>query len=332
MLAAGADALLRGRRAHVRALVEAEEDVLELVHPGVREQQRRVVAGHDRARGDDRVALRLEELQERRADLGGFHRRAFGGGGIARRRPAKSLKDIGMGRRLSGTSPARRARRRRDAGSCALAFVVRRGTAPAGAVARSSPARRGSAAGAGGGERERAAQQPLRPRCRPADSGRCRAATATERSIAPTLNGASSAATSLVADALGVGGERGSSRAGRHRRRRRSPRRRRSRELRRAGGRRSCAARRRQSAASAPPPLGRSPSMRNAEHRHRRRLALAQREQLAEMLDELLAVRQAGHRIGRVRRWRAARCAAPALDREAEPPPARRARPARRDR
>ena len=74
VLAAGADALLRRGGARVGALVEAEEDVLELVHPGVGEQQRRVVAGHDRARGDDRVTLLFEELQEGRADFGGFHR------------------------------------------------------------------------------------------------------------------------------------------------------------------------------------------------------------------------------------------------------------------
>jgi hypothetical protein len=77
VLAAGADAFLRGRRARIRALVEAEEHVLELVHPGVREQQRRVVARHDRARRDDRVALRLEELQERGTDFCCFHAGAF---------------------------------------------------------------------------------------------------------------------------------------------------------------------------------------------------------------------------------------------------------------
>src|SRR6185295_2926791 len=74
VLAAGPDALLRRRGAHVGPLVEAEEDVLELVHPGVGEEQGRVVAGNHRARGDDGVALRLEELQEGGTDLGGFHR------------------------------------------------------------------------------------------------------------------------------------------------------------------------------------------------------------------------------------------------------------------
>ena len=41
VLAADAHALLRGRGARVVALLPAEEHVLELVHPGIREQQRR---------------------------------------------------------------------------------------------------------------------------------------------------------------------------------------------------------------------------------------------------------------------------------------------------
>ena len=57
VLAAGAHAALRGRRAHVRPLFLAEEDVLELDHARVGEEQRRIVAGHERARGHDRVAL-----------------------------------------------------------------------------------------------------------------------------------------------------------------------------------------------------------------------------------------------------------------------------------
>ena len=48
VLAAGAHALLRGGRARVVALLQAEEDVLELVHARVGEQQRRVVRGHER--------------------------------------------------------------------------------------------------------------------------------------------------------------------------------------------------------------------------------------------------------------------------------------------
>ncbi len=79
VLAAGSDALLRRRGARVRALVEAEEHVLELVHPGVREEQRRIVARHHRRRGHDRVALGFEELQEGRTDFCGFHSGTFWG-------------------------------------------------------------------------------------------------------------------------------------------------------------------------------------------------------------------------------------------------------------
>jgi hypothetical protein len=85
VLAAGADALLARRRARVGPLVEAQEHVLELVHPGVGEQQRRVVARHHRARGHDLVALGREEVQEGRADLGGFHAGFFRCGSAAGR-------------------------------------------------------------------------------------------------------------------------------------------------------------------------------------------------------------------------------------------------------
>ena len=46
VLAAGADALLRSGGALVVALLRPQEHVLELVHSGVGEQQRRVVGGH----------------------------------------------------------------------------------------------------------------------------------------------------------------------------------------------------------------------------------------------------------------------------------------------
>ncbi len=69
VLAARAHAALRSRCAHVRALLPAEERVLELHHPGVHEQQRRVVRGHERARGHDRVGLRAKILEKARADL-----------------------------------------------------------------------------------------------------------------------------------------------------------------------------------------------------------------------------------------------------------------------
>ena len=73
VLAARADALLRGRGAGIGTLVETEEDVLELVHPGVREEKRRVVARHHRARVDDRVPLALVKLKEGASNVCNFH-------------------------------------------------------------------------------------------------------------------------------------------------------------------------------------------------------------------------------------------------------------------
>ena len=92
VLAAGAHALLRGRRALVRALLGAGEHVLELDHPGVGEQQRRVVGGHERARGHDLVALALEELEKSSADVGGVHTagQPSRSARARRRRPGKS--------------------------------------------------------------------------------------------------------------------------------------------------------------------------------------------------------------------------------------------------
>ncbi len=75
VLAARAHAALAADRALVAALVLAEEDVLELHHAGVGEQQRRVVARDQRRRGHDGVAARAEELQERRPELAARHAR-----------------------------------------------------------------------------------------------------------------------------------------------------------------------------------------------------------------------------------------------------------------
>ncbi len=69
VLAAGADALLRRGGAGVRALLGAEEDVLELVHAGVGEKQRRVIVRNERRGVDDPVPLRLKEIEEHRADF-----------------------------------------------------------------------------------------------------------------------------------------------------------------------------------------------------------------------------------------------------------------------
>jgi hypothetical protein len=70
VLAAGAQAGLDRGGADVRALVGAQEHVLELHHAGIGEHQRRVVARHQRARRHDGVALGREEVQKSLADVG----------------------------------------------------------------------------------------------------------------------------------------------------------------------------------------------------------------------------------------------------------------------
>ena len=66
MLAAGAHALLRGGGPRVVALLAAQEDVLELVHPRVGEEQGRVVLGHERRALHHAVAALLEVARGRR--------------------------------------------------------------------------------------------------------------------------------------------------------------------------------------------------------------------------------------------------------------------------
>ena len=75
VLAAGAHALLRRRCATLalRRVFHAEEDLLELHHAGVREQQRRIVGGHERRARANRVAVAREILEETGADFGGKH-------------------------------------------------------------------------------------------------------------------------------------------------------------------------------------------------------------------------------------------------------------------
>ena len=64
VLAAGAHAFLAGGGAIVVALFEAQEDVLELVHPGVGEEQRRIVRRDERRAAHDAVAALFEEFQK----------------------------------------------------------------------------------------------------------------------------------------------------------------------------------------------------------------------------------------------------------------------------
>ena len=72
VLAAGADALL-SRRCTLQALIQTQEIILELVHPRVGKQQRRVVLRDHGARSHNGVSLALEELQKSRTNLGGRH-------------------------------------------------------------------------------------------------------------------------------------------------------------------------------------------------------------------------------------------------------------------
>ena len=57
VLAARAHAALRGRGAGIAALLGAQKHVLELHHAGIGEQQRRIVAGHQRARRHDGMSM-----------------------------------------------------------------------------------------------------------------------------------------------------------------------------------------------------------------------------------------------------------------------------------
>ena len=74
VLAAGADAALAGAGANVVALFQAQEDVLELIHARVGEQEGRVVMGHQRGTGHAGVLLALEIIEEGLTDFVGVHR------------------------------------------------------------------------------------------------------------------------------------------------------------------------------------------------------------------------------------------------------------------
>src|SRR6478752_3209092 len=73
MLARHAHDLLACRRARIVALLAAEQCVFELVHAGVREEERGVIARHKRRATHDAMAARLEELQKRGSDFVGSH-------------------------------------------------------------------------------------------------------------------------------------------------------------------------------------------------------------------------------------------------------------------
>jgi len=69
VLAAGADAFLRRSRSVVAALFKAEENILELVHSGVGEEQRGIAVRNKRAATDAAMAFALKELKKGLANL-----------------------------------------------------------------------------------------------------------------------------------------------------------------------------------------------------------------------------------------------------------------------
>ena len=73
MFAAGADAFLRGSGAGVIACFEALKDLLELVHAGVGEEQRRVVGGQQGTAADDAMPAGMEEVEKTLTDIVAGH-------------------------------------------------------------------------------------------------------------------------------------------------------------------------------------------------------------------------------------------------------------------
>ena len=73
VLAAGTHTLLAGGSAGIGALFQAEETVLELVHPRVGEQQGRIIRRNQRTGGHTGVPLLFEEAEEGFTDFCAFH-------------------------------------------------------------------------------------------------------------------------------------------------------------------------------------------------------------------------------------------------------------------
>jgi hypothetical protein len=69
VLSTRTNALLRCRCANVVPLLFPQEDIFELVHPGVGEEQRRIVGGNQRRALHDAMTLLLEVLQKSVANL-----------------------------------------------------------------------------------------------------------------------------------------------------------------------------------------------------------------------------------------------------------------------
>ena len=91
MLAAGADAFLHRSGAGIGALFGAGEDILELHHAGIGEQQSGVVARHQGRGRHHGVAILGEEIQEAGAQVG----KAFHGANLYRAHKGLSWGQIG---------------------------------------------------------------------------------------------------------------------------------------------------------------------------------------------------------------------------------------------
>ncbi|EPF13534.1 hypothetical protein HMPREF0201_03718 [Cedecea davisae DSM 4568] len=71
MLTTGANTTLRRSGAGIITLVETQENILELVHPGVGKQQSRIVIRNQGAARYNLVAFTLEKIEKRLTDLSG---------------------------------------------------------------------------------------------------------------------------------------------------------------------------------------------------------------------------------------------------------------------
>lgn len=74
MFATGTHAALCRGCSTIGSLLTAQKNVLELDHSGVGEQKRRIIDGHQRTRGHNRVPFRLEELEKGGSYVSGLHR------------------------------------------------------------------------------------------------------------------------------------------------------------------------------------------------------------------------------------------------------------------
>ncbi len=71
MLTTGTHTTLRGRGSHIITFVQPQENILELVHPGIGKQQRRIIVWHQRTTGDDLMSFTMEKVEKRLTDLSG---------------------------------------------------------------------------------------------------------------------------------------------------------------------------------------------------------------------------------------------------------------------